>query len=107
MRSGFSRRWATSLTGVRAWSAHWRWPCPAQPDPGIEVFTGVVEGSVATGTRGTGGFGYDPIFELPSGLTTAELAESEKDLLSHRGRAIAAAMPRLLEVLVQAARSVE
>lgn len=80
---------------------------PAQPDPGVEVFIGVVEGSVATGTRGTGGFGYDPIFELPSGLTTAELAESEKDLLSHRGRAVAAAMPRLRELLVQAARSVE
>ena len=39
---------------------------PRAARPGVEVFTGVVEGSVATGTRGTGGFGYDPIFELPS-----------------------------------------
>jgi XTP/dITP diphosphohydrolase len=72
---------------------------PVQPDPGVEVFTGVIEGSVATGMRGTGGFGYDPIFELPSGLTTAELVQSEKDRVSHRGRAVAAAMPRLRELL--------
>ena len=72
---------------------------PARPDPHVEVFTGIVEGSVAAGMRGTGGFGYDPIFELPSGLTTAELAEPEKDRVSHRGRAVAAALPRLRELL--------
>jgi XTP/dITP diphosphohydrolase len=72
---------------------------PVLPEPVVEVFTGVVSGSVATERRGTGGFGYDPIFLLPSGVTTAELAESEKDLISHRGRAVAAATPRLLELL--------
>ena len=65
----------------------------------VEVFTGLVEGSVANSMRGTGGFGYDPIFELPSGQTTAELPEAEKDRLSHRGRAVAAAVPRLQELL--------
>ncbi|HEY8921223.1 MAG TPA: non-canonical purine NTP pyrophosphatase, partial [Candidatus Limnocylindria bacterium] len=45
--------------------------------------------------RGAGGFGYDPIFMLPSGITTAELPEGEKDLISHRGQAVAAALPRL------------
>ncbi|HEX7171834.1 MAG TPA: non-canonical purine NTP pyrophosphatase [Candidatus Limnocylindria bacterium] len=73
---------------------------PGGPAPRIEIFTGVVEGRVATEMRGAGGFGYDPIFELPSGLTTAELPEDEKDGLSHRGRAIAAAVPRLQELLI-------
>ena len=72
---------------------------PSEPDPRVELFSGVVEGTVTSGMRGTGGFGYDPIFELPSGRTTAELPEAEKDRLSHRGRAVAAAMPRLRELL--------
>lgn len=73
---------------------------PATPDPQIEIFEGVVTGSVALQRRGSGGFGYDPIFLLDSGVTTAELAEAEKDRVSHRGRAVAAATPRLLELLV-------
>ena len=48
---------------------------------------------------GSGGFGYDPVFLIDGGLTTAELPEAEKDRLSHRGRAVAAALPRLREVL--------
>jgi XTP/dITP diphosphohydrolase len=67
--------------------------------PAIELFSGVVDGSVATERRGTGGFGYDPIFLLPSGRTTAQLPEAEKDRISHRGKAIAAAMPRLRQLL--------
>jgi XTP/dITP diphosphohydrolase len=66
--------------------------------PRVELFSGVMEGTVAERRRGGGGFGYDPIFLLPSGVTTAELPEHEKDLVSHRGRAVAAAMPRLREV---------
>jgi len=72
---------------------------PGTPDPWVESFTGVVSGSVATERRGIGGFGYDPIFLLPSGVTTAELPEAEKDRISHRGQAVAAATPRLLELL--------
>jgi XTP/dITP diphosphohydrolase len=64
----------------------------------VELFTGVVEGSVARERRGSGGFGYDPIF-IVDGRTTAELAEDEKDRVSHRGRAVAAALPRLRELL--------
>lgn len=74
---------------------------PAQPDPRIEQFRGVIEGVVARARRGAGGFGYDPIFLLPSGRTTAELAEDEKDRISHRGQAVAAATPRLRELLTQ------
>lgn len=74
----------------------------ARPTDGsveVHTFRGVVEGSVATEKRGDGGFGYDPIFLLPEGRTTAELPEAEKDRLSHRGRAVSAATPRLLELL--------
>jgi XTP/dITP diphosphohydrolase len=67
--------------------------------PRVELFSGVVDGSVAVEPRGTGGFGYDPIFLLPSGLTTAQLPEGEKDGISHRGRAMAAALPRLRVLL--------
>jgi XTP/dITP diphosphohydrolase len=67
--------------------------------PRIELFSGVMDGTIAHEQRGSGGFGYDPIFELPSGLTTAELPEGEKDAISHRGRAVAAALPRLRQLL--------
>jgi XTP/dITP diphosphohydrolase len=72
---------------------------PAGGEPSVETFNGVVVGSVATEPRGGRGFGYDPIFLLPEGRTTAELAEPEKDRISHRGLAVAAAWPRLLELL--------
>ena len=72
---------------------------PGETGPQIEVFKGVVTGSVARERRGSGGFGYDPIFLLERGVTTAELSEVEKDRVSHRGRAVAAATPRLREIL--------
>lgn len=72
---------------------------PTEANPGIELFSGVMEGSVTRARRGSGGFGYDPVFELPSGLTNAELPEAEKDRISHRGRAVAAASQRLRELL--------
>lgn len=65
----------------------------------IEVFRGVVDGSIAREPRGSGGFGYDPVFRLPSGVTTAELPEAEKDAISHRGRAVAAAHATLALLL--------
>ena len=72
---------------------------PTPDAPAVEVFHGVVEGSVAECRRGEGGFGYDPVFVVAGGFTTAELPEAEKDRLSHRGRAVAAATPRLVELL--------
>jgi XTP/dITP diphosphohydrolase len=74
-------------------------PSAAGQPPQIENFAGTMEGTLATAPRGIGGFRYDPVFLLPNGLTTAELPESEKDRISHRGRAVAAAMPRLRELL--------
>jgi XTP/dITP diphosphohydrolase len=49
--------------------------------------TGAVEGSIARAERGTGGFGYDPVFEV-GGLTFAEIGMSGKNTLSHRARAL-------------------
>jgi XTP/dITP diphosphohydrolase len=73
---------------------------PGPDEPSVEVFTGVMEGAVAPERRGTGGFGYDPVFLVEDrGMTTAELPEGEKDRLSHRGRAVAAALPRLRQLL--------
>ena len=72
---------------------------PSASGPDVELFTGVVEGRIADAERGAGGFGYDPIFQLPDGRTTAELPPTQKDRLSHRGRAVAAAVPRLQELL--------
>ena len=49
--------------------------------------------------RGTGGFGYDPIFLLPElDLTMAELPMEAKNRLSHRARAIQYAIPVLKEI---------
>jgi XTP/dITP diphosphohydrolase len=58
------------------------------------VVTGQVAGRLTRVPRGSGGFGYDPIF-LPdgSGLTTAEMTPEAKDAISHRGRAFRALAP--------------
>ena len=58
------------------------------------VVTRSVEGRLIRSPRGSGGFGYDPIF-LPDGFTqtTAEMTAEEKDAISHRGRAFRALAP--------------
>src|SRR4030043_823789 len=57
-------------------------------------------GEIIPFERGSNGFGYDPIFLIREvGLTMAELSMSEKNLLSHRSRAVKAAIPILLEIL--------
>lgn len=52
-------------------------------------FDGTVEGQICTGTSGTAGFGYDPIFE-PDGynITFAEMSMEQKNSISHRARAM-------------------
>lgn len=64
------------------------------------VVHGELAGSLLTERRGTGGFGYDPIF-LPRGgdRTTAELTAAEKDAISHRGQAFRALAAHLAELL--------
>jgi len=68
----------------------------ATPDGAFDVAEGTVEGTLITEPRGSGGFGYDPIF-VPSGFdcTMAELAPDEKDRLSHRGEAFRVLVPAI------------
>lgn len=61
----------------------------ACPDGSQRRFDGVLEGTIATGPRGTGGFGYDPVFVLPGGETIAQLSLEAKNRISHRARAFA------------------
>jgi XTP/dITP diphosphohydrolase len=57
---------------------------------------GAVEGLILEAPRGTGGFGYDPLFYLPElDRTMAEIDLETKLTLSHRGRALAALLPLL------------
>lgn len=68
-------------------------------EPKVELFTGVVDGAIARERRGAGGFGYDPVFLIDGVTTTAELPQGEKDRVSHRGRAVASALPHLSMLL--------
>lgn len=53
------------------------------------LFTGKVEGTIATEPHGTEGFGYDPVFIAEeSGLPFAEMSQQDKNAISHRGRAM-------------------
>jgi XTP/dITP diphosphohydrolase len=72
----------------------------ALPDGREGVVEGAVRGRLLRAPRGTGGFGYDPLF-VPDGatLTTAELSPEAKDAISHRGQAFRALAPQLADVL--------
>jgi XTP/dITP diphosphohydrolase len=63
----------------------------AYPDGATHVVLGQVTGQLIREPRGSGGFGYDPIF-VPDGfdVTTAEMTADEKDAISHRGKAFRA-----------------
>ncbi|MFZ5814279.1 MAG: RdgB/HAM1 family non-canonical purine NTP pyrophosphatase [Bacillota bacterium] len=69
------------------------------PDGREELFRGELEGRIARAPRGSGGFGYDPVFELPEGRTTAEISMEEKNAISHRARALARCLERLPHLL--------
>jgi XTP/dITP diphosphohydrolase len=63
---------------------------------GVQKADGTCEGRIAHAPRGTGGFGYDPLFLVGSGpLTMAELSAEEKNRVSHRGRAMQHLLPAL------------
>ena len=62
----------------------------------VHTAHGTVEGVILDAPRGTGGFGYDPLFYLPQlDRTMAEIDLETKLSLSHRGRALAALLPLL------------
>ena len=89
-------------TGVTTSSA--RFVCAlAVADDRLVLFeaTGVVEGQLVREPKGTGGFGYDPIFfSPPYGRTLAEVSPTEKAAISHRGQAFRA-LRKYLESLLR------
>jgi XTP/dITP diphosphohydrolase len=84
----------------RPWSAHFHCTLAiAVPGEQIAYASGDCPGEIIPQARGGFGFGYDPIFYLPEKLLTmAELDERAKNQISHRGRAIQAAIPLLRSI---------
>jgi XTP/dITP diphosphohydrolase len=75
----------------------------AQPTGPTAVARGICPGHILAAARGTGGFGYDPIFQPPGHeASMAQLAAADKERLSHRGRAFRALRPHLERWLAQA-----
>lgn len=64
----------------------------------VHTFEGFVKGSITGAPRGTGGFGYDPVF-VPEGVdvTFAEMSDAQKNAISHRAKAL-----RALQVFLEA-----
>jgi len=71
------------------------------PGVGEKLVEGRLTGTLLRERRGSGGFGYDPIF-LPRGetRTTAEMSPAEKDAVSHRGQAFRTLAPLIRAMLV-------
>jgi XTP/dITP diphosphohydrolase len=67
----------------------------------VHVAEGCCEGSIARAPRGSGGFGYDPLFLVDGqgGKAMAELSEAEKNQVSHRGRAVQALRTLLVKLI--------
>lgn len=95
------RKLLVDLTGIAQDQRTARYQCAivlvrSAEDSDPIVTHGTWEGRILTMPRGTGGFGYDPIF-LPDGFdkTAAELDPAHKNELSHRGKALQALIDRL------------
>lgn len=76
------------MEGISDRSAWFETAIACATGEGILVFRGKIGGTIVP-PRGTGGFGYDPIFEVEDGRTLAELSLEEKSRVSHRARALA------------------
>ena len=85
----------------RPWLAHFHATVAiATPDGELRFADGNCHGEIIPEERGTGGFGYDPLFFIPSmGRTMAELTMNEKNRLSHRALAVQNAAQILKEIL--------
>jgi XTP/dITP diphosphohydrolase len=84
----------------RPWKAHFHATIAiAQPAGEVDLTEGNCYGEIIPEERGSGGFGYDPIFLLPElGLTTAELDMQQKNRISHRALAVRSAIPVLRKI---------
>lgn len=87
----------------RPWKAHFHATIAiARPNGEVQFSEGNCYGEIIPQERGSGGFGYDPIFLLPElGKTTAELDMEEKNRLSHRALAVMNALPILRKLFEQ------
>lgn len=94
--AGRCARLLAALQGVPQRSARFRCVLVlAQGDAWVSA-EGTLEGEIADAPRGSGGFGYDPVFVLRDrGVTLAEIAADEKNALSHRAAAMRALVERL------------
>ena len=67
-------------------------------DPQPIIADGVWHGEITHAPRGTGGFGYNPVFNIPSlNLTAAEISDDKKNALSHRAQALRVLMEKLAQ----------
>jgi len=74
--------------------------CLASPEKVLIETTGKLEGVIAEKEAGSNGFGYDPVFFVPSlNKTVAQLASDEKNKISHRGNAVKKLKPLLEKLL--------
>ena len=74
--------------------------CLARPGQVLIETQGTVEGRIATEPLGSGGFGYDPLFFVPSlGRTVAQVDDAQKNAISHRGNALRKLVPQLHDLL--------
>lgn len=63
----------------------------ATAEKALAATEGTIEGRILEAPRGSGGFGYDPLFYVPElGCTTAEIPRADKNRISHRGKALRA-----------------
>lgn len=84
------------------WHAHFHCTAVLLSPEGDELKAiGQCAGIIIPQMRGSGGFGYDPIFYLPEyKMTMAELPPSLKNTISHRAKALSAMMPSLQQLLI-------
>jgi len=77
------------LEGIKRRDAYFKSVIVYKDESYEMVFEGLTEGEIAYDIRGSGGFGFDPIF-IPKGYnkTFAEMSLEEKNRLSHRGKAV-------------------
>lgn len=71
------------------------------PDGTVRTVEGRMDGRIIREVRGAGGFGYDVVFEADDrpGVTTAELSTTDKDAISHRGKALREIAPVVADLL--------
>ena len=87
-----------SKRGVDNSAADYRCVLAFVDTDGTELLTeGKIGGKIKTVPQGNGGFGYDPYFYIDDNRTMAQLATDEKNLISHRGKALREMVLKLKE----------